>query len=80
MTDLAKSIAFGSLVSLAIGLPVVLSRWWLVGPAGALSFAIGWVIGILLVWVAYAAWLFCVWLRKKQVEGDSNYNKETTVE
>jgi hypothetical protein len=38
--------------------------------AWAAAFAIGSGMGVALIWSLYYALRFCLWLRKKQVEGD----------
>ncbi len=46
---------------------------WLLGAATgqqALAFIVGAAGGVAILWTFYAVALFCLWLRRKQVEGD----------
>ena len=46
-------------------------------PSEALQFALGALAGIALVWTLYIIALGCIWLRRKQVEGDQTTDNTT---
>jgi hypothetical protein len=67
-----RLMALGSGAVLIIHVVIAVAIWACGIQSGrhAATFALGAGLGVALIWVAYYALLFCLWLRRKQVEGD----------